>query len=752
MQTTTRHRTVRGKDLHSLIVWFGVCCLLNSGYAANSNRPTGPAHQTVPLAVTGKDAPPESPAATPGSSGAGKPPSEPRLAAESDRASLSVQTAQLARISDALVRIKSDYVDLVEDRQLVSGCMQGMLRLAPTTSNPEGSSTAGGTKSALQEISDAFSAIEQQSGGAVGGDKLADACVDGMVGTLDVRSAFLDTEEFKELQGGGTPHVAGIGLELKMEAGRLIVVSPIEGTPGSRAGLTSGDAIVQIDDIPIAGLSLKEAVRRLRGPDGSEVTLTVVRSGVEQPIPFVLTREIIRIESSKWASLSPGIAYFRITRFELHTAEKLASAIASAYAANQGALNGLVLDLRNNPGGVLNVCIAVSAAFLPKNALIVYTDGRTKDSRMRLYASSEYYVRSGSEDYMKKLPPTVKTVPMVVLVNHGSASCSEIVAAALQDHKRATIVGERTFGVETVQTIFPLKGNTGLKLTTARYFRPNGNPMGLAGVTPDVVLDGGPEGSLGSPTAWPGDDPAVRRAVELLGGKPDTAKLALMRELRRLAGDQAFLNGINPYAPGTTAYMSQTKFLIAVFTNERFIERFATSMSEQSAPGQDYEVVSAQLLMKWMRSGFRRLDDSDRESLLALTRKMLDYGSPEQCATMIRGDPLDLVAHQLIAKLDTFDVEAYYIVIKRALFAELEGRPEPTLTQEQKQLAQQALVGWAKGLDPTDAQRFRAAFSNLPNATDSELCWIGKKMIEGIFNVQGKPRDWLIRLYFTRLQ
>ena len=511
-----------------------------------------------------------------------------------------------------------------------------MLELAPTASIPEESRSAGGAKSALKEISDAFSVIQQRSAGAVADDKLADACVEGMVRTLDVRSAFLNTEEFEELKAGGT-QLAGIGLELKMEADRLIVVSPIEGAPGSRAGLASGDAIVQIDDVPIAGLSLTEAVRRLRGPDGSRVTLTVVRSGAEQPIPFVLTRELVRIESVKWASLWPGIAYIRIAQFQAHTGEKLASAITSAYAANRRALNGLVLDLRNNPGGLLHACVAVSAAFLPQNALIVFTNGRTEDSKMRLYASSQYYVRGNKEDYFKRLPPTVKTVPMVVLVNHGSASCSEIVTAALQDHKRAKIVGKPTFGLGTVQTFIPLKGNTGLKLTTARYFRPNGNPMEPAGVTPDITLDSGPEGSLRSQPAWPGDDPAVRRAVELLGDKPDTAKLALIGELRRLAGDQAFLNSINPYAPGTAAYVSQNKFVTAVFTNERFLERFATSISEQSGPGKDYEVVSGELLTKWMSAGLRRLDDSDKESLLALTRRMLDYGSTVQCATLRGG-------------------------------------------------------------------------------------------------------------------
>jgi len=303
----------------------------------------------------------------------------------------------------------------------------------------------------------------------------------------------------------------------------MVVVSAIEGTPASRAGLSNGDAIIQIDDSPTTDLSLKKAVKRLRGTDGSEVKLLVLRPGVQQPMIFVLRRQLIQIESVKWAPLSREIAYVRITQFQEHTGEKLASAIISAYAANQGALNGLVLDLRNNPGGLLNACVAVSAAFLPKDALIVFTSGRTENARMKLYARPEYYLRGIKDDYFKKLPPTVKTVPMVVLVNHGSAACSEIVAAALQDHQRATIVGEKTFGVGTVQTILPLKGRTGMKLTTARYFRPNGKPMEPNGVTPDIMLDGGPTGSRWSPPSKPEHDPAVTRAVEVLGDKPTTA-------------------------------------------------------------------------------------------------------------------------------------------------------------------------------------------------------------------------------------
>ena len=268
----------------------------------------------------------------------------------------------------------------------------------------------------------------------------------------------------------------------------------------------------------------------------------------------------------------------------------------------------------------------------------------------------------------------------------------------------------------------------------------------VAALEPEQVLEKSSAGALALQTPEPAHLTAAPASASPPVDKPDRA--AWMRELRRLAGNEAFLNGVNPYPPGTAAYVGQNRFLTALFSNERFIERFATSISSQNGTVEDQEAFSRKLVMQWIVGGLRRLDDSDKESLLSVYRKVLDYGSTEQCATMIRGDPLDLVSVQLIAKMDAFDVEAYYLAIKHALFAEIEERPEPTLTQEQEQLAKQALAGWANRLDPTEAQRLRAAFSNLRDAPDSELCWSGKKVIDGILNLQGEPRDWLIRLYF----
>jgi len=227
----------------------------------------------------------------------------------------------------------------------------------------------------------------------------------------------------------------------------------------------------------------------MRGKPNTDITLTIIRKGEPKPRVITLTRSIIQIQSVKSKMIEPGYAYVRVTQFQEHTPEKMAAALEKMFKDNQGPMKGLVLDLRNDPGGLLNAAVAISAAFLPQNALVVYTDGRTEDSRMRLYASGEYYLRGSRDDFLKKLPPAVKTVPMVVLVNAGSASASEIVAGALQDHKRAIIMGTQTFGKGSVQTILPLGNGTAIKLTTARYFTPNGRSIQAKGITPDIIVE-----------------------------------------------------------------------------------------------------------------------------------------------------------------------------------------------------------------------------------------------------------------------
>ncbi|MDP2239613.1 MAG: S41 family peptidase [Burkholderiales bacterium] len=344
----------------------------------------------------------------------------------------------------------------------------------------------------LRAFTEVFGRVKSDYVEPVEDKKLITEAINGMLTGLDPHSAYLDQEAFKELQVGTQGEFGGLGIEVGMEDGFVKVVSPIDDSPASRAGVKPGDLIVKLDETSIKGMTLNDAVKRMRGKPNTQIVLTIVRKGEQQPIVITLTRAVIKIQSVKFKLLEPGYAYFRVTQFQEHTGETLAKAIDNLFKQNQGSMKGLVLDLRNDPGGLLNGAVAVSAAFLPQNALVVYTDGRTEDSKMRLNASSENYLRGrAKEDFLAKLPQGAKTVPMVVLVNGGSASASEIVAGALQDHKRAVIMGQQTFGKGSVQTILPLGNNTAIKLTTARYYTPNGRSIQAKGITPDILLDDG---------------------------------------------------------------------------------------------------------------------------------------------------------------------------------------------------------------------------------------------------------------------
>jgi carboxyl-terminal processing protease len=270
------------------------------------------------------------------------------------------------------------------------------------------------------------------------------------------------------------------------------VVSPIDDSPASRAGIKAGDLIVKLDDTSVKGMTLNDAVKRMRGKPNTPIVLTIVRKGETKPLVITLTRAVIKIQSVKSKLLEPGYAYVRVSQFQEHTGDTMARSIERMFKENQGPMKGLILDLRNDPGGLLNGAVAVSAAFLPKDALVVYTDGRTEEAKMKLNATPEHYLRGrNKEDFLKRLPPEAKTVPMVVLVNGGSASASEIVAGALQDHNRAVVMGQQTFGKGSVQTILPLGNNTAIKLTTARYYTPKGRSIQAKGITPDIPLDDG---------------------------------------------------------------------------------------------------------------------------------------------------------------------------------------------------------------------------------------------------------------------
>ncbi|MCC6531414.1 MAG: S41 family peptidase [Burkholderiales bacterium] len=342
----------------------------------------------------------------------------------------------------------------------------------------------------MRAFTDVFEAIKRNYVEPVEDKKLFAEAINGMLTGLDPHSAYLDQDAFRELQVGTQGEFGGLGIEVGMEDGFVKVVAPIDDTPAARAGLKPGDLIIKLDDTAVKGMSLNDAVKRMRGKPNSKITLTVVRKGEPAPFPVTLVRAVIKIQSVKSKLVEPDFGYVRISQFQEHTGETLVKAIDGLYKQNQRALKGLVLDLRNDPGGLLNGAVAVSAAFLPQNALVVYTDGRTDDAKMKLNASGEHYLRGRTrEDYIQKLPPDVKTVPMVVLVNGGSASASEIVAGALQDHKRAVILGTQTFGKGSVQTIMPLGNSTAIKLTTARYYTPSGRSIQAKGITPDFVVE-----------------------------------------------------------------------------------------------------------------------------------------------------------------------------------------------------------------------------------------------------------------------
>ena len=348
----------------------------------------------------------------------------------------------------------------------------------------------------LRQFSDVFGAIKAFYVEPVEDKKLIQEAISGMVTGLDPHSAFLDAEGFKELQIGTQGEFGGLGIEVGTEDGFVKVISPIEDTPAFRAGVKAGDLIIKIDEKPTKGMPLNDAVKLMRGKPKSTVTLTLSRKGENRPIVVQLVRDVIKVQSVRSKTLEPGYGYVRVTQFQEATLEGLVRHLGQIDRQAGGPLKGLVLDLRNDPGGLLHGAVGVSAAFLPPKSLVVYTDGRTEDAKRRYMASPEDYMRGGREDLLARLPAWAKTVPMVVLVNSGSASASEIVAGALQDYKRATVIGTQTFGKGSVQSILPLTNNTAIKLTTARYFTPTGRSIQAKGITPDFMVEETPEGDL----------------------------------------------------------------------------------------------------------------------------------------------------------------------------------------------------------------------------------------------------------------
>ena len=353
----------------------------------------------------------------------------------------------------------------------------------------------------VQQFAQVFGTIKSNYVEPVDDKKLITEAINGMVSGLDPHSAYLDEKAFKDLRETTVGRFGGLGIEVGREdgvddgSGFIKVISPIEGTPAYRAGIKPGDLIVKIDETSVKGLKLNEAVTRLRGVPGSTVTLTIARKGEAKPLVVPLVREEIKVQSVRAKIVEPGYGYVRVSQFQDPTVADLANKLDELYKS--GPLKGLVLDMRNNPGGVLPGAIGVSAAFLPKDSLIVSTRGQIPEAQEKYFGVRDMYQRGG-EDVLKRLPAGVHDVPLVVLVNGGSASASEIVAGALQDYKRAKIVGTQTFGKGSVQTILPLppERKTGIKLTISRYYTPSGRSIQATGIAPDYIVDDTAEGNV----------------------------------------------------------------------------------------------------------------------------------------------------------------------------------------------------------------------------------------------------------------
>jgi len=336
---------------------------------------------------------------------------------ESDDGTLPLD--ELRIFTEVFAKVKNDYVESIDDRQLIENAIRGML---------EG---------------------------------------------LDPHSAYLDKEHYDELQEGTSGEFGGLGIEVGMEDGFVKVISPIDDTPAQKAGVEAGDLIIKLDEKSVKGMLLNDAIKLMRGKPGTDIILTIVREGEEKPKEITITRNIITVKSVRGKTLEPGYAYIRVSNFQTHTAEDLRKSLEKLKKENEEGLKGLILDLRNNPGGILNAAVGVSDLFLD-SGLIVYTEGRIKDSQLTFTA---------------KPTDMIKDAPIIVLVNGGSASASEIVAGALQDHDRAIIMGGRTFGKGSVQTILPMNEESALKLTTARYYTPSGRSIQASGIEPDIIIE-----------------------------------------------------------------------------------------------------------------------------------------------------------------------------------------------------------------------------------------------------------------------
>ena len=341
-----------------------------------------------------------------------------------------------------------------------------------------------------KKLEEVYGKIKSDYVDSIDDKKLMEGAINGLVTNLDPHSSYLDIDAQKDFTAATSGEFSGVGIDTGMEDGLVRVVSPIEDSPAYKAGLKTGDLVFEIDGKNVKGMTLSEAINKIRGPKGTIVKLSVLRKKTATPLSFSIVRETIKNPSIKFKLSNQDYPYLRITQFQENTGVDLAKNLKLISEKNKGPLKGLVIDLRNNPGGMVSSAVAVAAAFLEKDKLIVYSDGKTNNAKMKLFANPYNYVEGGEKnDYFKDISEEYKKIPIVVLVNNGSASAAEIVAGALQDHKRAVILGTQTFGKGTIQQLFPLKSGSAIKITIAKYYTPNGKSIQAKGILPDYIAE-----------------------------------------------------------------------------------------------------------------------------------------------------------------------------------------------------------------------------------------------------------------------
>ncbi|MFT5483470.1 MAG: carboxyl-terminal processing protease [Halieaceae bacterium] len=344
------------------------------------------------------------------------------------------------------------------------------LALAPLASSAQNAPADEIPLTELRTFADVFNQIRVKYVEEIDDKTLLESAIRGMLSGLDPHSSYLTDDAFEDLQTNTKGEFSGLGIEITTDNGYIKVISPIDETPAQRAGIEAGDLIIQLDNEPVKGMGIDEAIERMRGPLGSSIDVTIAREGESQPFTLTLTRDIVKVVSVRKRWLEPGYGYVRIAQFQARTGQDVSDALKSLMDEQE--LNGLVLDLRNNPGGVLGASVDVAGHFL-EGGTVVYTEGRLEASEVRYNATSQ---------------DTSDGAPLVVLINGGSASASEIVAGALQDHRRAIIMGTKSFGKGSVQTVLPLSEHKAIKLTTALYFTPNGRSIQATGIEPDISI------------------------------------------------------------------------------------------------------------------------------------------------------------------------------------------------------------------------------------------------------------------------